>query len=236
MSGLRIVLKGGQLPDEGIPIRLIGCEPGEPVEVEVSWGVGSEVLFSTASYVADQEGHINPRSTAAFAGSYLGVDRFGLLWSARTAAGNIPTAQFASAPSTATVHARNGHRTADATFVRLPIRPGARLVDLHRSGFVGMLGEPVQIPAPAVVVLGGSDGGIDSAVRMAAMLASRGLVALALAYFGIDGLPAHLDQNSCRIRDRSSPFSPPTSHGKWRLGRSIGGFTWRRAGSFGCVS
>src|SRR5205823_7722084 len=45
-------------------------------------------------------------------------------------------------------------------------------------------------PRPGVLVLGGSDGGIPS--HLAATLASEGFTCLALAYFGIAGLPRHL--------------------------------------------
>src|SRR5947209_2937261 len=45
-------------------------------------------------------------------------------------------------------------------------------------------------PQPGVIVLGGSEGGL--ADRHAALLASKGFTTLSVAYFGVDGLPAHL--------------------------------------------
>lgn len=46
--------------------------------------------------------------------------------------------------------------------------------------------------APAIIVLSGSEGGIEKAQNIAQLLASRGYVTLALAYFGIDGLSNQL--------------------------------------------
>ena len=40
-------------------------------------------------------------------------------------------------------------------------------------------------PAPAIILLGGSDGGIEAASNLAPLLHSHGYAVLALAYFGI---------------------------------------------------
>lgn len=56
---------------------------------------------------------------------------------------------------------------------------------------VGTLFVPTTAgPHPAVVVLPGSEGGVPEG--QAALLASHGFAALALAYFGVEGLPAQL--------------------------------------------
>ncbi len=49
-------------------------------------------------------------------------------------------------------------------------------------------------PTSTVIVLGGSDGGYQSAAATAQELAEQGIAALAVAYFGIDGLPATLNE------------------------------------------
>ena len=67
-----------------------------------------------------------------------------------------------------------------------------RTASLASDGFVGrFLSEPVAGgPRPAVLVIGGSEGGMDT--FLAAMLAVRGYPALAVAYFGEPGLPPAL--------------------------------------------
>ena len=57
----------------------------------------------------------------------------------------------------------------------------------------GLFFRPASIdPKPAVVVLGGSSGGLAWSSQVAALLARRGFAALAVAYFGLDELPSQL--------------------------------------------
>ena len=77
---------------------------------------------------------------------------------------------------------------ADHLVTRTDLRP-------ERGGLYGELYEPTRPPAgkaSAVVVWGGSEGGIFPAT--AETLAAHGHPALALAYFGEPGLPQHLER------------------------------------------
>lgn len=66
--------------------------------------------------------------------------------------------------------------------VRQPVREG---------GLVGTLFLPTALaPRPAVLALGGAGGGLSEGA--AETFASEGFAALALAYFGLDGLPSEL--------------------------------------------
>jgi dienelactone hydrolase len=71
------------------------------------------------------------------------------------------------------------------------LRPGIDVRDVKANGLVGRLYEPADAHKhPAVLVLSGSDGGMDD--MEAALLASHGYTTLALAYFGVPGLPREL--------------------------------------------
>ena len=66
---------------------------------------------------------------------------------------------------------------------------------VHEQALSGVLFQRASIhPKPAVIVLGGSSGGLAWSLQVAALLARRGFAALALAYFGFDELPAQLIQ------------------------------------------
>ena len=45
---------------------------------------------------------------------------------------------------------------------------------------------------PALIIVSGSEGRIEKAQNIAQLLSSRGYICLAIAYFGLEGLPKHL--------------------------------------------
>jgi dienelactone hydrolase len=71
----------------------------------------------------------------------------------------------------------------------------ASVTKVADEGLVATLHLPA-IPdrRPAVIVLGGSDGGLGSALLYGEPIARAGFVALCLAYFAMDGLPRHLSE------------------------------------------
>jgi dienelactone hydrolase len=82
---------------------------------------------------------------------------------------------------------------ARANIRRRAVAADVRIVPVRADGLVGVFYEPPGGGRhPAVLVLGGSGGGIPPAAGPAGGLASRGYAVLALAYFGVDGLPRAL--------------------------------------------
>jgi hypothetical protein len=84
------------------------------------------------------------------------------------------------------------------TLVQTAAAPGVERQPVSDSVLVGALFLPPRktgpdSAGPALLVLGGSEGGLGSE-DVAAQLASHGYVTLALAYFGIDPLPSSLDR------------------------------------------
>ena len=45
----------------------------------------------------------------------------------------------------------------------------------------------------ALIIVSGSEGRIEKAQNIAQLLSSRGYICLAVAYFGLEGLPKHLE-------------------------------------------
>ncbi|HJS97286.1 MAG TPA: hypothetical protein VJ741_23655 [Solirubrobacteraceae bacterium] len=100
-------------------------------------------------------------------------------------------------PQRFTVTARaSGHTVATTSFTRGGLTPpgvSARMVTPAQAGFAGELFAPAgRARRGAVVVIGGSSGGLPS--YQAAALAGAGYPALAVAYFKYPGLPPTLSR------------------------------------------
>jgi dienelactone hydrolase len=91
---------------------------------------------------------------------------------------------------------QKGRDLARAEVVRRPARNGVGLKTeaLRRIGLVGYFcsGAPSRVPRPAVLSLGGSEGGLPSTLGCG-LLASHGYPTLTLGYFGLSGLPHGLE-------------------------------------------
>ena len=86
-----------------------------------------------------------------------------------------------------------GKTVASADLSRLLVAEGVRVTGVFDDGLAARLYEPEKGgPHPGLIVLGGSEGGISSAESNAALLASHGYAALAVAYFNLEGLPKNL--------------------------------------------
>ena len=155
------------------------------------------VWSSQASFRAGPDGRLTT-AQAPVDGAYTRADPMGLvetLSPGHDQSFSPPTPWIL----TETVQA-NGSIVASATITRRrPTEIGVRETDLRpQSDHVyGELFEPASTPAtaqPAVVVVGGSEGGLAAPTVQAALLAAHGYPALALAYFAEPGLPASLEQ------------------------------------------
>jgi dienelactone hydrolase len=154
---------------------------------------------SQATFTADRQGYIDLRAAAPSSGSYTGTHDTGLFWSMAPASNRnayefcVPRGGY----SVTLAVRRRGTVVAQKTFMR--IWPGAGVtVHDERPKTVGFYGEyaapaPGGAARPAVVVFGGSDGGLYTTVE-AALLAAHGYPALALAYFREPGLPQTLQR------------------------------------------
>ena len=66
--------------------------------------------------------------------------------------------------------------------------------DIYGKYFQGRLFyDKKAINAPALIIVSGSEGRIEKAQNIAQLLSSRGYICLAVAYFGLEGLPKHLE-------------------------------------------
>jgi len=183
------------LVDEPIAIAVSGLAPASQVTIALE----GQRWSSTATFVADANGVVDLTRMAPERGDYEGVDPMGLFWSARrdsAAAGRTERGVDASRPPPEIWHLSasvNGAVVATASVTRRAVADDVTMTAVHDRGLAGVFYRP---PAPgrhpAVIVLSGSGGGVTPASSFPGGLASRGYAVLALAYFGVEGLPSSL--------------------------------------------
>jgi len=191
------------LMDQPLTIRVSELKPGEPVTLQASMPDDKNLTWSAqATFLADDTGVVDVTRQAPRYGSYSGVHAMGLIWSMLPQ--NVKDPQetlYASADSSYTIKLEalaDKRILAQTTLTRTIQSPGVTKTAVNTKGLVGELYTPATPgPHPAIVVLGGSEGGLYPQVHEAALFASHGYVALGLAYFqgfgsneaGVAGLP-----------------------------------------------
>ena len=186
--GQRIVLSATDvLIDQQVDITVRGLAPGQTARLDLT--LERDVTYkSRAWFVADRLGRVEVARTAPLRGSYHGVDPMGLFWSAlRVSPSPPPTGDR----WTDRVHLDAfvaGREVAHADLLRHYVDPRVRITPVRHFGLVATMFEaPGHQRRPALVVLGGSEGGITGAEYRAAAFASHGYNALAVAYFDPGG-------------------------------------------------
>jgi dienelactone hydrolase len=185
------------LVDQPVAIAVSGLRPRATVTLTATTRSARGNLWtSTATFRADANGRVVVSRSPSLSGSYRGRDGMGLFWSMRW--NSCADCALAPAPVSPVriVASQSGRTLATASFTRRTETSGVtiRNTTLAGEGFVGCLYQPPAPPkqaGPAIVLLGGSNGGLLCDLR-ASLLASRGFPTLALAYFGVPGLPGEL--------------------------------------------
>ena len=181
------------LVDEQPLLRLSGVTRAVRLKLRASCVDSSNVTFkSWADYKTASNAIVDPARQRALDGTYKGTDAFGPWWSMES----LPERAFSRdlRPIATRVTAEiEGEQIAALHFERLRIGADVRVREIRAGGLVATFFVPGEsTPRPAIVVLGGSEGGIRLAEELAALLASHGFAVLAIAYFGVEGLPSHL--------------------------------------------
>jgi dienelactone hydrolase len=218
--------------DGSVSIRCFGLVPAQPATLRARLRDDSGLLWSSwAAFEVGAKGELALDQLPPADGTYAGVDPEGLLWSMQPESwdaaqehglktGILPTSvEFEVEQS--------GEAVATCSTELRWLAAGVKEEELSAGGLVGVSFTPSgQGPFPPVLVVGGSDGGLR--LETAALLASHGIFALALAYFRYPGLPEELVEIPLeyfgRALDwlRADPRSDPT-RGLGVVGRSRGG-------------
>jgi Acyl-CoA thioester hydrolase/BAAT N-terminal region len=214
----------------------------QPVRVSIT-GLSAGVTWSaSADFRASDAGALS-LDQAPTGGAYTGVNPMGLF--ERMTPGNPGSAAFAQPAAGTygiTLRARVGGRTA-ATAVatrETPQAAGVTATELRvpADGVYGRVFRPKDNSTrkPALLVFGGSEGGLRPAVVLkAALLAAHGYPTLALAYWKAPGLPRTSAGSRWSTSGRRSPCCapnpvsiPPMSWSPARPGAEKAACSWPR--------
>ncbi len=179
--------------DTELSIRVSELPPAGRVTLHAhSTDAVGQAWVSQASFTADRGGVVDLRRDPPVAGFYRFADPMGLVWSMRPAgtpdSGDLRD-RLAPVPLRLTAEADGASVSAQVWRALVP--DGLVRTELADLGLVGVLFHPAgDGPWRGVMQLGGAEGGMH--VDDAALLAAHGFAVLALAYFGMPGLPATL--------------------------------------------
>lgn len=189
--------------DVPVSVSVHGLAPDEHATLTASAVDDRDVTWhSSATFVATSSGVVDTTQAPVF-GSYRGVDPMGIFDRMQPSGGDreggIVDETFISPLGgyDVTVDVRvKGHMVAHTTVQRID----PQVVGVHRRSYLPKtdgIDADLYLPGqaagrrPAVLVFGGSEGGMDQNFE-AQLLASHGYPAMSLAYFKAPGLPATL--------------------------------------------
>jgi dienelactone hydrolase len=182
-------------------IRVENVAPGQTVEISALTRRNGVLWQAHAAYTAGEDGAVDLTRDAPISGDYTGLSPMGLIWS--QAPVDSPSREHFNHPVTdalvTDVVARVAgveagmQAQAQATFTQRLALDGVTRHEVREEGLVGTLYLPAGSKPgshPAVMILNGSGGGINE--PRAALYASRGYAAFALAYFKAPGLSDYI--------------------------------------------
>jgi dienelactone hydrolase len=207
------------LEGDPVSIRVTGLKPGSAATLYAqSVNERSGWFSASATFVANADGIVDLATDAPVHGDYQGADLRGLFWSQK------PLGQD-SGRQAAIEALQLGPATVDAAQVIITLeqagdRPDRKVLSLLTSdsavvqeevradGLVGRYFHRGVERGPAVVVLGGAEGGLIFADLIGPQLAARGYAVLGIGYFApasnaIPGLPTALNRIPVELLERA---------------------------------
>lgn len=186
-------------------IRVSGLQPFETIEISTETLRAGIPWRSHARFKADVTGMIDLTQQAPLPDrdqDYQTIDPMGLIWSqtpdqiAQDHARDTPIfSQDLFEPIATQVRVTGVQGTIEATLWQQLADQGIRRIEVREKGLVGVIYQPkTEGPHPAIMILNGSGGGMNE--PRAALYASRGYIAFALAYFKAPGLSDYISNTN----------------------------------------
>ncbi|XP_061890730.1 acyl-coenzyme A thioesterase 1-like [Entelurus aequoreus] len=179
--------------DKVVQVKVEGLAPHKAVQLRSRLVDDKGVVFkASALYKADESGLVDVSSDPSLGGSYTGVEPMGLLWAM---APETPHKKVVKknvlSPTLIEIAAHNGDTgelLACETNERGYMAEGMKRIPVQEGRVRGVLFiPPGKGPFPAIVDLYTFGGGLSE--QRASLLANKGFVVLALAYYGYQDLP-----------------------------------------------
>jgi fermentation-respiration switch protein FrsA (DUF1100 family) len=190
-----------------VSLRVTGCQEGQCVSIRASIMDDDEVRWESVNNFVPRNGVMDLERQAPDDGMYAGVEPMGFVWSMQPQTdepGLFKHDTLAPLHMDLSVEVA-GERLATETLERWVVRPNVQRTEVRTDGLVGTLFAPQRASAlPGIIVIGGSGGGLREG--QAALLASAGYPALALAYFAEEGLPKSLEEIPLEYFERAIHF------------------------------
>lgn len=190
---LRILPSARCLFDKLVQVKVEGLSPHRPVKLRSKLIDDRGVVFkASAQYKADELGQVDVSRAASLGGSYTGVEPMGLFWSMspETPHSKLLKKNVLSPMEVeiAALCGENGEVLASEVNQREFMIEGMKRIPVQEGRLRGVLFVPPgNGPFPGIVDLYTLGGGLTES--RASLLAGRGFVVLALAYYGYQGLP-----------------------------------------------
>lgn len=209
------LISASELADESFNIVIDGLKPRETYRVEMyltdyycinapMFLAHDDLWKSTATFVSDKNGNIDISRTPSCSGSYKGISTMGLFFNVKPLTNERKKLPNSLSEISLLDHffvdikiMQGNTVIAERTFTRHYMSLQISHKDIYGKHFQGRLFyDKKAIKAPALIIVSGSEGRIEKAQNIAQLLSSRGYICLAVAYFGLEGLPKHLERIS----------------------------------------
>ncbi|MEO6847297.1 MAG: acyl-CoA thioester hydrolase/BAAT C-terminal domain-containing protein [Chthoniobacterales bacterium] len=181
---------------EPITVHVNGLNPSEKIQItaRLKDELG-RIWQSNAFFEADKKGNLDLSKAAAVSGTYSGIDPMGLFWSMQLDPLEKQRSSYwhvSLAPIEVIFKGKRANGPLiSGKIIRKISAEGVHKLEIHDHGIVANLFLPAKNEKhPAIIVLGGSEGGIPNDAYVA-QFANQGYVALGLAYYKAAGLPSH---------------------------------------------
>lgn len=204
------------LEGEPVSVLVTGLKPGATVRLNsvrawTAYPTGTDLYRGSATFEADALGTVDLRTSVPLPGStYDRVDPAGLFWSMARAKPMLGETGSPLAPGVVQITVEDSERVLARAHVRLlAAAPGVAVREVRDPGVIGVFAQAAtKTKQPAVIVLGGSEGGLFTARWAVPLLASYGYAVLGVGYFrgdepGLGALPANLENIPLETLERA---------------------------------